>query len=30
METYYNPEDLPKFDQIGKEAPELAQKFFDY
>lgn len=30
METYYSPEDLPKFEQIGKEAPELAQKFFDY
>ena len=30
METYYDPRDLPKFDQIGKEAPELAQKFFDY
>ena len=30
METYYNPEDLPKFEDIGKEAPELAKKFFDY
>ena len=30
METYYNPEDLPKFEKIGKEAPELAQKSFDY
>lgn len=30
METYYTPEDLPKFDQIGKDAPELAKKFFDY
>ena len=30
MGTYYNPEDLPKFSDIGQEAPELAQKFFDY
>ncbi len=30
METYYNPEDLGKFAEIGEEAPELAQKFFDY
>ncbi len=30
MDTYYNPEDLPKFEEIGKDAPELAQKFFDY
>ena len=30
METYYNPEDLSKFEEIGKEAPELAKKFFDY
>lgn len=30
METYYNPEDLHKFSDIGKDAPELAQKFFDY
>jgi 4-carboxymuconolactone decarboxylase len=30
METYYKPEDLPKFEEIGKEAPELAKKFFDY
>ena len=30
METYYTPEDLPKFEEIGKEAPELAKKFFDY
>jgi alkylhydroperoxidase/carboxymuconolactone decarboxylase family protein len=30
METYYKPEDLPKFEEIGKEAPELAEKFFDY
>ena len=30
METYYHPKDLAKFAEIGEEAPELAQKFFDY
>ena len=30
MKTYYKPEDLPKFEEIGKESPELAKKFFDY
>jgi len=30
METYYDPQDLPKFEEIGKDAPELAKKFFDY
>ena len=30
METYYDPADLAKFEQIGKDAPELAKKFFDY
>jgi alkylhydroperoxidase/carboxymuconolactone decarboxylase family protein len=30
METYYRPEDLPKFTEIGKEAKDLADKFFDY
>jgi len=30
METYYKPEDLLKFEEIGKAAPELAKKFFDY
>ena len=30
MDTYYKPEDLPKFEEIGEEAPELAKKFFDY
>jgi 4-carboxymuconolactone decarboxylase len=30
VETYYKPEDLPKFEEIGKEAPDLARKFFDY
>ena len=30
METYYKPQDLPRFEEIGKEAPVLAKKFFDY
>jgi 4-carboxymuconolactone decarboxylase len=30
METYYDPTDLGKFGEIGKDAPELANKFFDY
>jgi 4-carboxymuconolactone decarboxylase len=30
METYYNPKNLKKFEEIGKDAPELAKKFFDY
>jgi 4-carboxymuconolactone decarboxylase len=30
METYYDPNDLAKFGEIGKEAPDLANKFFDY
>lgn len=30
MSTYYDPADLAKFDEIGKDAPELAKKFFDY
>jgi len=30
METYYKPQDLLKFEEIGKEAPEIAKKFFDY
>ena len=30
METYYHPQDLPKFEEIGEEAPGLAEKFFDY
>lgn len=30
METYYKPQDLPKFENIGKDAPELAKKFFEY
>ena len=30
METYYKPEDLPKFEEIGKEAPDVAKEFCDY
>ena len=30
METYYDPADLAAFGEIGKDAPELAKKFFDY
>lgn len=30
METYYNPKDLDRFAEIGKDAPALAKKFFDY
>lgn len=30
METYYNPEDLKKFGEIGEFQKELADKFFDY
>ena len=30
METYYDPQDLEGFSEIGKDAPELAKKFFDY
>lgn len=30
MDTYYDPQDLSKFPEIGKEAPDLAKKFFDY
>ena len=30
METYYKPGDLPKFGDIGKDNPNLAQKFFEY
>lgn len=26
METYYHLADLPKFQEIGKEVPELAKK----
>jgi 4-carboxymuconolactone decarboxylase len=30
MDTYYDPKDLPKFADVGEEAPELAKKFFEY
>lgn len=30
MQTYYDPADLAKFGDIGKDAPDLAKKFFDY
>jgi len=30
METYYDPADLAAFGDIGKAAPGLAAKFFDY
>lgn len=30
METYYDPADLSKFAELGKDAPDLARKFFDY
>ena len=29
-DTYYNPEDLPKFGNIKEFQPELAKKFFDW
>lgn len=29
-ETYYKSEHLRKFEEIGKEASALAEKFFDY
>jgi len=30
MATYYKPEDLPRFSEIGRESPDLAEKFFEY
>lgn len=30
MEPYYKPEDLARFEEIGKNAPDLAKKFFAY
>lgn len=30
MNNYYEPKDLMNFSDIGKDAPELAAKFFDY
>ena len=29
MDAYYQPDDLPKFPEIAKEAPELAAKFVE-
>ena len=29
MDSYYKPEDLLKFETIGKDSPDLAKKFFD-
>lgn len=29
-ETYYKPEDLKKFEDVGEFGPELAEKFFEY
>jgi 4-carboxymuconolactone decarboxylase len=30
MKTYYDPADLARFGDIGKDAPDLAKRFFDY
>lgn len=30
MKTYYDPEDLKKFGEIGEFQPDLAKRFFDY
>lgn len=30
METYYRPDDLPRFGDVGKDTPKLAKKFFEY
>lgn len=30
MKTYYDPDDLPKFEEIGEEVSGLAKKFFEY
>jgi 4-carboxymuconolactone decarboxylase len=30
MAGYYHQEDLPRFPDIGKNAPELSKKFFDW
>lgn len=29
-QTYYRPDDLPRFEEIGQEASDLAAKFFDW
>jgi len=30
LDTYYKPEDLPKFPQIAEGSAHLAKKFFEY
>ena len=30
MTRYYNPADVQQFEQIGRDAPELARAFFDW
>jgi len=30
MDSYYQPQDLGRFEEIGNDAPQLAKKFFDY
>lgn len=30
MDTYYDPADLQRFADIGRDAPELAKAFFQY
>ncbi len=30
MTTYYRPEDLARFPEIGEHSPELAKRFFDW
>jgi alkylhydroperoxidase/carboxymuconolactone decarboxylase family protein len=30
MDSYYDPKDLAKFEEVGEDAPELAKKFFEY
>lgn len=29
-ETYYDPKDLARFAEVGRDAPEAARKFFEY
>jgi alkylhydroperoxidase/carboxymuconolactone decarboxylase family protein len=30
VETYYNPDDLNRFEEIANDAPVLGKKFFEY
>jgi alkylhydroperoxidase/carboxymuconolactone decarboxylase family protein len=30
MDTYYRPEDLARFEEMSRDAPELAKRFFEY